>query len=225
MQANSYVDAFAEGELMELTEGLGRTEASIIESYIRLLGFKQYDKIKVKDVLEESGVVRSTFYKYFEDVYDLLDRIELMLLDRLRLYETSDRAARMQYAGMPFESMENWFEVCIKLRAAVAPIMGANGDPYFFRRLQNQMRRELNSMMNDDGAPLDEKRPYYVELCTAGYMGILSYLVTVREDEDVLSAHEMASMANSTRAAWFAFDDKSSDISDERLFGTNSKEP
>lgn len=85
MQANSYVDAFAEGELMELTEGLGRTEASIIESYIRLLGFKQYDKIKVKDVLEESGVVRSTFYKYFEDVYDLLDRIELMLLDRLRL--------------------------------------------------------------------------------------------------------------------------------------------
>lgn len=210
---------FEGSALVELTEGLGKSEAAIINAYLRLLRFKPYDKVRVRDVLEESGVVRSTFYKYFEDVYALLDRIEVMLLERLSLYKSSSKSAREKYAGMPFESMENWFEVCIALRSSVAPIMGENGDPYFFRRLQNQMRRELNVMMDDDGAPNDEKRPYYVELCTAAYMGILSYLITTSDDDSLLSAKEMASMANSARAAWFTLSGESPEISEERLFG------
>lgn len=208
---------------MKLTEGVGKSEASIIDAYLVILRFKPYEKIRVRDVLEESGVSRSTFYKYFEDVYALLERIEVMLLERLSLYQSSSKSAREKYAGMPFESMENWFEVCIGLRRAVGPVMGENGDPYFFRRLQNQMRRELNTMMDDDGAPNDEKRPYYVELCTAAYMGILSYLTTADDDAELLSAKEMASMANSTRAAWFSFDETSPAISPERLFGQNVK--
>ena len=204
---------------MKLTDSQSKCETLIVESYLTLLCTKPYDKIRVRDILDESGVARSTFYKYFEDAYDLLDRIEVMLLERLSLYKSSSKSAREKYAGMPFESMENWFEVCIELRSAVAPVMGENGDPYFFKRLQNQMRRELNAMMDDDGAPNDEKRPYYVELCTAAYMGILSYLITTTDDDKLLSAREMASMANSARAAWFTLDEDSPAISDERLFG------
>lgn len=204
---------------MRLTEGLGKSEAAIVDAYLRVMCSKPYDKVRVKDVLEESGVVRSTFYKYFDDMYALLERVEAMLLARLSLYKSSSKAAREAYAGMPFESMENWFEVCIGLRGSVAPLMGPNGDPYFYRRLQNQMRRELNDMMNDDGVPADHKRPYYVELCTAAYLGILSYLVTTGDDDVLLSAREMATMANSARAAWFTLDERSPGISDARLFG------
>ena len=204
---------------MGISENMSKREQAIVDGYQRDLCYRRYDKVRVKDILEESSVVRSTFYKYFEDTYDLLDRIETALLDRLSLYKSSSKSARVRFAGMPFESMENWFEACIELRGAVGPLMGENGDPYFFRRLQNQMRRELNAMMDDDGAPNDGKRPYYVELCTAAYMGILSYLITTTEDDELLSAREMASIANSTRAAWFVLSDESPEISDERLFG------
>ncbi|WP_165173408.1 TetR/AcrR family transcriptional regulator [Adlercreutzia sp. ZJ242] len=209
---------------MKLTEGMGKSEAAIIDACLNVMRFKPYDKVRVKDVLEESGVVRSTFYKYFDDMYSLLERVEIMLLGRLSLYKSSSKAAREAYAGMPFESMENWFEVCIELRGAVAPLMGPNGDPYFYRRLQNQMRRELNDMMDDDGVPADRKRPYYVELCTAAYIGILSYLITTGDDDLLLSAREMATMANSARAAWFMLDERSPDISEERLFGQPDRE-
>lgn len=204
---------------MNVFEGMTKSEQAIAGAYVHLLRTKHYSKVRVKDVLEVSGVVRSTFYKYFDDAFALLDRIERILLDRLSLYKSSSKSAREKYAGMPFESMQNWFEACIALRGVIAPVMGENGDPYFFKRLQSQMRRELNAMMNDDGVPLDEKRPYYVELCTAAYMGMLSYLITVSNEDDLLPARELALMANSTRAAWFTLDQRSPSISDERLFG------
>lgn len=204
---------------MEFATSFNKSERAIVEAYLSLLGDQRYDKVKVKDILERSGVVRSTFYAHFQDAYDVLDRIERQLLERLSLYQSSDKQARMQFAGMPFESMVNWFSVCLDLREVVAPVMGDNGDPYFLRRLQGQMRQELNNMMNDDGVPQDDKRPFYVELCMAGYVGILSYLVTVSDEDIPLSAREMASMANSARAAYFRLSDGSPDITDERLFG------
>ncbi len=51
------------------------TEKAIIESFIKLLNEKPLDKITVKDVIDECGVNRSTFYYYFEDIYDLLSHI------------------------------------------------------------------------------------------------------------------------------------------------------
>lgn len=204
---------------MSFTEGFSKREKVIVDAYLDLMNEKPYDKIRVTDIVERSGVARSTFYSYFQDSYDLLDRIERRLLERLSLYKSSDKEARSEFAGMPFESMENWFDTCIELRHLVAPIMGENGDPYFFRRLQAQMRREVHAMMDDDGAPKNEKRPYYVEICTAAYLGILSYLITTNEDTKLLSSHEMATIANSARAAWFKLDETSPDIPDTRLFG------
>lgn len=51
------------------------TEKAIIETFIDLLNRKPLDKITVKDLVDECGVNRSTFYYYFEDIYDLLNRV------------------------------------------------------------------------------------------------------------------------------------------------------
>lgn len=44
----------------------------IILSFYRLLSNKNLDKITIEDILKESEVSRSTFYRYFEDKYDLM---------------------------------------------------------------------------------------------------------------------------------------------------------
>ena len=51
------------------------TEKAIVESFIELLNEKPLDKITVKNVIDRCGVNRSTFYYYFEDIYDLLNKI------------------------------------------------------------------------------------------------------------------------------------------------------
>ena len=42
-------------------------------SFRRLLFAKSLDKITVRDIIEDCGLTRNTFYYYYEDIYDLFD--------------------------------------------------------------------------------------------------------------------------------------------------------
>lgn len=51
------------------------TKMAIIKSFYNLLSRKNFEKITVKDIVEECGVNRKTFYYYFTDIYDLVEQI------------------------------------------------------------------------------------------------------------------------------------------------------
>ena len=50
------------------------TRDAIKDSFIKMLGEKRLDHITVKDIVVDCGVSRKTFYYYFEDIYDLLEK-------------------------------------------------------------------------------------------------------------------------------------------------------
>ncbi len=49
------------------------TKEQIQASFRRLLFAKSLDKITVRDIVEDCGLTRNTFYYYYEDIYDLFD--------------------------------------------------------------------------------------------------------------------------------------------------------
>lgn len=48
------------------------TKYHIAESLKKFMAKKPFDKITVKDLIEDCNIARPTFYYYFEDMYDLL---------------------------------------------------------------------------------------------------------------------------------------------------------
>lgn len=50
------------------------TKKAIIEAFYKLLSEKPLDKITVKEIIEECGVTRNTFYYYYNDVYELFEK-------------------------------------------------------------------------------------------------------------------------------------------------------
>lgn len=48
------------------------TKKAIQDSFIKMLNEKPLDKITVKDIIEDCGINRSTFYYHFENVYECL---------------------------------------------------------------------------------------------------------------------------------------------------------
>lgn len=62
------------------------TATAIKASLIKLLGEKPLDKITVKDIVEDCGINRKTFYYHFRDIYDVL---EVMLAEELRRFESA----------------------------------------------------------------------------------------------------------------------------------------
>jgi len=52
-----------------------RTKEALADSLEKLLNARTLDKITVKDVVEDAGVNRQTFYYHFRDIYDLIQWI------------------------------------------------------------------------------------------------------------------------------------------------------
>lgn len=51
------------------------TKKEIVSTFFQLLEQKPLSKITVKNIVEECGINRNTFYYYYRDIYDLVDDI------------------------------------------------------------------------------------------------------------------------------------------------------
>lgn len=51
------------------------TKQALADSFKKLLSHRSFDKITVKDIVEDCGVNRQTFYYHFHDIYDLIEWI------------------------------------------------------------------------------------------------------------------------------------------------------
>lgn len=49
-----------------------KTKKILFDSLLKLMRIKNFEKIKISDICEESLINRSTFYAHYEDKYDLL---------------------------------------------------------------------------------------------------------------------------------------------------------
>ncbi len=57
---------------MSSTQGSDMTKRLMVQTLKKLMAKKPLAKISVKEITEESGVKRQTFYYHFEDIYDML---------------------------------------------------------------------------------------------------------------------------------------------------------
>lgn len=67
--------------MFNIGDKISRAEKSIYENYIELRKKYPINKIKVNELCKLSQVSKSTFYKYFLDVYDLADKLDKLLID------------------------------------------------------------------------------------------------------------------------------------------------
>ena len=51
------------------------TKKAIKDTFITLLKEKPFNQITVKDIVDECGVNRNTFYYHYEDINDLLENV------------------------------------------------------------------------------------------------------------------------------------------------------
>jgi AcrR family transcriptional regulator len=66
-------------------------EAKIQESFIKLLDTKDISQITVSAISQKAEINRSTFYAHFQDVYDLLNKLEITMNQKLiSQYESAE---------------------------------------------------------------------------------------------------------------------------------------
>lgn len=100
---------------------------AIMESVLRLLDERELSKITVKDIVDECGINRNTFYYHFEDISALIDAIIISEVDRVMT----------QYRDI--SSMEECIEMAMRLvsghKNAIYHIYHSSNRDFLERRL------------------------------------------------------------------------------------------
>lgn len=145
---------------------------AIQDAFRTLLLAKSLDKITVRDIVEECGVTRNTFYYHYEDIYDLFD-------------DYLDTQMREAYRTIP--DGDSWDAMLLKLLDCVCetPQMGRH---IFFSRKSEAMRLYLHKVLSAtldryvgqrmQGLALgaDDRRLIYDACCHALYGCIVQWL-------------------------------------------------
>ncbi len=60
-----------------------KTKKSIFDAFIELRGKKNLEKITVKELTDNAGISKQTFYLHYKDIYDLAEQIENELIEEM----------------------------------------------------------------------------------------------------------------------------------------------
>ncbi len=106
-----------------------RTNTKLRYSLLTLLKKTNLKKITVLELCKEAKVNRTTFYKYYDDVDDYINKVEAILMEELKKEITSiNRNYLITYIGKIVER--------IKSEKELYPILlGNNGDKTFLRKI------------------------------------------------------------------------------------------
>lgn len=170
------------------------TQLLIRKAFTELLKTKPIQSISIKELCEEAGINRGTFYTHYSDIYQLLHKIEdEMLVDFEKSLEPMLSAENKQLN--PVELSTEIFQ-CLKDNSDVCIMtLGDYGDKEFALKLINIGREkcvETYSRYFKNTTP--QQIEYFYAFASAGCMGLLQKWVA---DGMSCSAAEMAQMAES----------------------------
>ena len=111
---------------------VSKKRTAIMESVLRLLEERPLNKITVKDIVDECGINRNTFYYHFEDISSLIEAIIISEVDRVMT----------QYRDI--SSLEECMEMAMRLvsdhKNAIYHIYNSSNRDFLERRLMEICR-------------------------------------------------------------------------------------
>ena len=144
------------------------TRENLMQAFWSLYCQKKIDHISVKELTDKAGYHRSTFYKYFVDIYDVLDQWEDSLIQHLEekvlnSLEVDQNNDILQTLADFYESMGKYLTV----------LLGKKGDPHFAQKLKAVMR---SALIKPFGLPeTDIHTAYILEFGLSAIIATITY--------------------------------------------------
>ena len=157
------------------------TRQAIMRSCVRLLEERPVDKITVKDIVEDCGINRNTFYYHFADLPTLISAI---------MQEAVERVIREKYDGNSlWECLEHAIRLALDHRRAVLHIyQSANRaelERHLFQLCGSAVTRYVDRVCRDLPGPVrPEDRRIIIQAYTCESVGQIMHWMNGNMKED-----------------------------------------
>lgn len=116
------------------------TKEAIKRSFLKLLNEKQLNKITVKDIVEDCGINRNSFYYHFNDIPSLLEEI---------LMEQADEFVQSQTEpGSIYECLLSAIDFALKNKTAMMHIYNSANREMFEQYLNRVSQRTVSEYID-----------------------------------------------------------------------------
>ena len=155
------------------------TKNIIKETFINLLEKKEINKITVSEICKKADINRSTFYRYYLDVYDLLNQIQNELIDKLKNIKSDNI-----YTVESFS--EEILNVFLEEKKLIKILFDTNDNIYFLNSVLEVAYQKCKESWLVDNHNLSEDEIEYASIFIFnGALGIVNYWVKNNFDKDV----------------------------------------
>lgn len=157
--------------MKEHSEITAQTKQNLIDSFWELYCIKRIEKITVKEITTKAGYNRGTFYEYFTDVYDILEKIENTLLPDLSTHHIknimpeTDIKVHINQVVKIYQERSKYYVI----------LLGDNGDPSFQGKIRNIFRTVLEQSFATSSHVDDFILDYSIEYTISAMIGVLNY--------------------------------------------------
>ncbi len=129
------------------------TRKAIMDSFVKLAGAKPVNKITVRDIVEDCGISRNSFYYHFEDIPSLVNAIIVEKADRI-ISENAENAS----LGDCLEAVANF--VLDNKKAALNMYRSVSRDVfehYLMNICRHVVRTYASAVLDSDGSGFSQE--------------------------------------------------------------------
>lgn len=161
-----------------------RTKKLLLQGLTQLMKEKKVNKITVKELTELVDVNRATFYLYYKDIFDMVDKIQSEIIEHF-----NNELKKFINTGISKHKFLSFFTFIFEYVKEYADmlkiLLGPDGDYSFVEKLKIVIKNTLPPINNTNKL----KSQYILPFAVSGFIGSIQQWL---EDGMVMSPEDMA---------------------------------
>lgn len=176
----------------ERRSSVRRTKKLLSQGLIELMQQKQVKDITVRELADLVDVNRGTFYLYYRDIFDMLERLEEELFEQLNAVILAHKGEPILTHARPM--LKDLFRIVAENKEICSVLLSDNGDIKFLQKLSDVIQEKLRMDWLNGYVENETEFEYRYAFGALGFIGLLR---TWLHRDCVESADDMAAFADS----------------------------
>lgn len=169
-----------------------RTKKLLNQGLIELMQQKQVKDITVRELADLVDVNRGTFYLYYRDIFDMLERLEEELFEQLNAVILAHKGEPILTHARPM--LKDLFRIVAENKEICSVLLSDNGDIKFLQKLSDVIQEKLRMDWLNGYVENETEFEYRYAFGALGFIGLLR---TWLHRDCAESADDMAAFADS----------------------------
>lgn len=154
----------------------------IRQEVLSLLKTTPFYKIKIKDLATRLNISRSTFYSYYESIYDVIQEMEDEFMADMVSLECMNLLDSNHVNTAPITTLRT-MEYIYNNKEVFLALTGPNGDASFSIRLEARLKKGFYDMLKKMNCP-ESRCSLFSEFFSTGQVACAKYTVSTEDFSD-----------------------------------------